>query len=60
MGREKLFLRYASFISSTRNSDPCIKSNDYLGCKNYMVFITSDRFLGEEQQKKYAGSLAKS
>ena len=56
---QKIFVRYPNFRSSTRNSDPCIKSDVYSNCKNCMAFITSDRFLGDEQQKKFAGSSRK-
>lgn len=59
MGTEKVFVRYPNFRSSTRNSDPCIKSKEYFNCNNCMVFITSDRFLGDEQQKRFAGSYRK-
>lgn len=56
---EKTFVRYPNFRSSTRNSDPCIKSKEYFNCKSCMVFIASDRFLGDEQQRKFAGSSRK-
>ncbi|MFC2170184.1 hypothetical protein ACFLRM_06460, partial [Acidobacteriota bacterium] len=59
MGIQKIFVKYPSFRSSTRRSDPCVKSDQYAKCKNCMVFVTSDRFLGDEAQKKYTGSLRK-
>ncbi len=56
---EKVFVRYPNFRSSTRKSDPCVKLDIYKDCPKCMVSITSDRFLGDEQQKKFAGSLRK-
>lgn len=56
---EKIFVRYPNFRSSTKNSDPCIKNDVYSKCRKRMVFITSGRFLGDEAQKKFAGSSRK-
>jgi len=56
----KLFVQYPNFRSSTRKFDPCIMQNMRLGsCRNCKVFVTSDRFLGENRQMKLVGSLRK-
>ncbi|MEM3871726.1 MAG: EVE domain-containing protein [Nitrososphaeria archaeon] len=56
---KKLFVQYPNFRSSTRKFDPCImqdirEENCSKKCK---VFVTSDRFLGDERQKRLVGSL---
>lgn len=59
MGIEKVFVKYPNLGSSTRNSDPCVRSDVYSKCNNCMIFITSERFLGDEQQKKFVKSSRK-
>jgi len=54
----KLFVQYPNLRTSTRKFDPCIMQNIRLdSCRNCKVFVTSDRFLGENRQMKLVGSL---
>jgi len=50
-------VEYPNLRSSTRKFDPCISQNLRRGnCRNCKVFVTSDRFLGEERQVRLVGS----
>lgn len=64
---KKMFVQYPGLRSSTKAKtdrkgnikyrDPCIDHRGNISCDHCRIFVVSDRFLGEEAQLKYTGSL---